>query len=120
MCIWLASVTARSFHTWSAQIDQDILQWLATVLELPLDTPAARSVLTVPVTRGGLGFLHPQHEAALHYLQAMMPLVGEWTSDAEGDALHQTVADALEYLNHHARTDFRPLVAHLEPGRQPW
>ena len=36
------------------------------VLDLPLDTLAARAVLAVPVSYGGLGFFHPQHEAALH------------------------------------------------------
>ena len=108
-----------SFHRWAGEIDRDIIGWLTNVLELPLDTPAARSVLAVPVSRGGLGFLHPQHEAALHYLQAVMPLVGEWTSDEEGDCLHRLVAETLEYLNHHARVDLRPLVAHLEPARQP-
>ena len=48
-----------------------------------------------------------------------MPLVGEWSSDDDGDHLHRTVAETLEYLNHHARVDLRPLVAHLEPHRQP-
>ena len=107
------------FHRWSAEIDRDIMTWLAHILDLPLDTPAARSVLAVPMSRGGLGFLHPQHEAALHYLQAVLPLVGEWSSDGDGDHLHRNVAEALEYLNHHARVDLRPLVAHLEPHRQP-
>ena len=101
-------------------MDRDVIAWLSTTLKLPLDTPAARSVLAVPVTCGGLGFLHPQHEAALHYLQAVMPLVGEWSSDEEGDYLHRAVATvtALEYLHHHARIDLRHLVAHLEPSRQ--
>ena len=107
------------FHEWSSVLQGDIAHWLTTMLELPLDTPAARSVLTVPVSRGGLGFLDPQHEAALHYLQAVMPLVGEWSSDEEGDYLNRTVADTLEYLNYHARVDLRPLVAHLDPTRQP-
>ena len=107
------------FHCWAAEVDRDLIAWLSHVLELPLDSPAARSVLAVPTSAGGLGFLHPQHEAALHYLQAVMPLVGEWTSDEEGDHLHRTVAATLEYLNHHARVDLMPLVAHLEPHRQP-
>ena len=107
------------FDAWAARIDHDIIAWLSATLELPLDTPPARSVLAVQVTRGGLGFLNPQHEAALHYLQAVMSLAGEWSSDDDGDYLHRTVAAALEYPNHHARVDLRPLVAHLEPSRQP-
>ena len=90
-------------------MDRDIVAWLSHTLELPLDMPAARSVLAVPTSAGGLGSFNPQHEAALHYLQAVMPLVGEWTSDEDGDHLHRTVAETIEYLNHHARVDLRPL-----------
>ena len=104
------------FHTWCAGIDREVIAWLSATLELPLDTPAARSVLAVPVTRGGLGFLNPQHKAALHYLQAVLPLAGEWSSDEDGDYLHRTVA--VQPLNT-STTVLALLVAHLEPPRQP-
>ena len=48
-----------------------------------------------------------------------MPLVGERTSDEDGEYLHRTVAETIEYLNHHARIDLRPLVEHLEPASWP-
>ena len=107
------------FHRWAAEVDHDIIMWLSHTLELQLDTPAARSILAVPTSAGGLGLLHPQHEAALRYLQAVMPLVGEWISDEEGNHLHRTVAETIEYFNFHAKADLRPMVAHLEPHRQP-
>ena len=43
-------------HEWAAELDKDLLEWLSRALDLPLDTPVARSVLTVPVALGGLGF----------------------------------------------------------------
>ena len=44
-----------------------------------VNTPAARSVLAVPMSLGGFSFLLHQHEAALHYLSATLPFIGEWT-----------------------------------------
>ena len=105
-------------HEWAAELDRNLVEWLSRALDLPLDTPAARSVLRVPVALGGLGFLHPQHEAALHNLQALMPLAGEWSGDEEGDLLHQSIARTFDSLNRHARTDLRLLVAQAEPRNQ--
>ena len=47
-----------------------------------------------------------------------MPLAGEWSGDEDGDLLHQSIARTFEYLNHHARTDLRLLVAQAEPRNQ--
>ena len=103
---------------WAAVIDADVTEWLAHVLELPLNAPAACSALQVPVSRGGLGFLSHQHEAALHYLSATLPFAGEWSDDGEAETLRDDMNHAFEHLAHQARADLRPLIAHLEPHRQ--
>ena len=35
-----------------------------------------------------------------------MPLAGEYSNDEEGDYLHRSSAEALDYLQHHAQVEF--------------
>ena len=90
------------------------MEWLSAVTDLPLSTPAALSVLQIPVSRGGLGFLNPQYEGALHYLQAALPLAGEHATTDEEETFHRSLADTLP-ISHHATIDLAQAVAHLEP-----
>ena len=57
-------------HRWTAILDNDLQTWLATLADIPLQSPQAFVILQAPVGQGGLGFLCHQHEAALHFLQA--------------------------------------------------
>ena len=107
-----------TMHTWSAQLAADTQAWLSELLAMPLVTPQALIALRVPTSLGGLGFLHPQHEAALHYLQAMLPTVEETTSSRDGDdPVHVHMAECFEYLEHQAGKPLRPLIEHLAPHR---
>ena len=107
-----------TMHTWTADLAQVTHEWLTELLDLPLVTPHALVGLHLPVSLGGLGFLHPQHEAALHYLQALLPTVEDLPlRDDETDPMLVPVAEALDFLEHQAGKALRPLIAHLAPHR---
>ena len=74
-----------TMHPWAATLGRDMLVWLSDLLQTPLITPQALAVIRVPASLGGLGFLLPQHEAALHFLQAMLPTAEELPVFEEGD-----------------------------------
>ena len=99
------------YHEWAATVANDYVAWLAAAIALPLDTPAALSILQVPVSHGGLGFLSPQCEGAFHYLQAFLALAGERADTAE-EAFHRSLADTLSYLSHQTSSDLAAAVPH--------
>ena len=105
-------------HEWAAVLQTDLLEWLEGLLDLPLQHPQALHTLQTPVMQGGLGFLNPQHEAALHFLQACLPNVEELPQreDADDIATRQ-LAETLDYLDHQAATPLRPGIAHVTPRR---
>ena len=110
---------SESIQRWTGQLDMDIQEWLATLLDSPLDTPHAQVVLRAPVGQGGLGFLSHQHEAAaLHLLQALLPMVEELPArDDEEAPVARLIAETLDYLEHHARVPLRPGLLSLQPHR---
>ena len=105
-------------HDWAAHLWQDTQEWLSQLTDLPLLTPHALAVLHSPVGYGGLGFLNPQHEAALHFLQAMLPLVEELPRAAEGEnPVALQIAQAFEHLEHQAGGDLRTPLQQCLPHR---
>ena len=102
----------------AADLARDTQTWLSELLNMPIATPQALLALRVPTSLGGLGFLHPQHEAALHYLQAMLPTVEELPiCDEDENPLPRKMVECLEFLEHQAGKPLRPLIAHLAPHR---
>ena len=71
---------------WTATLAIDTHTWLAELLDLPLGTPNAQVITALPASLGGLGFLDPQHEAALQFLQAVLPNVEELPAGEDDDA----------------------------------
>ena len=62
--------------------------------------------------QGGLGFLNPQHEAALHFLQAILPTVEELPHQEDEDNMAtRHLAETLDYLDHQAAPPLRPSIA---------
>ena len=107
-----------TMHEWAAELARDTQTWLAQLLDIPVITPHALIALRVPTSLGGLGFLHPQHEAALHYLQAMLPTVEELpVMDDADNPIPRRMVECLEYLEHQAGKLLRPLISHLAPHR---
>ena len=88
-------------HTWTADVAElfaaeTSTNWLSELLDFRLVTPHALLGLRVPASLSGLGFLHPQHEAALHYLQAMLPTVEDLPVGDDGDdPVLLSIAEAL-------------------------
>ena len=76
-----------TMRTWAADLAKDMRAWLAELLDLPLVTPHALLALQLPTSLGGLGSLHPQHEAALRFLQTTLPTVEELPVVDSGDDL---------------------------------
>ena len=99
-------------HKWTAELAAATQTWLSELLAMPLVALQALIALKVPTSLGGFGFLHPQHEAALHYLQAMLPTFEELPTRQEGeDPVRLHVAECLDYLEHQAGK----LLAHSAP-----
>ena len=89
-----------------------------SLLDMPLQTPHAIIALSTPVSLGGLGFLNPQHEAALHFLQAVLPSVEELPlAEDDRNPVGQLIAKSLDYLDHQAGKPLRPLIEHIAPHR---
>ena len=75
-------------------------------------------VLHTPVWQGGLGFLCHRHEAALHFLQALLPTVEDRPLDADMEhPAARLIAEALDYLEHEARVPLRDKLLSLQPHR---
>ena len=107
-----------TMHTWAAALEADLRSWLASLLDMPLQTPHAIIGLSTPVSLGGLGFLNPQHEAALRFLQAVLPSVEELPiAEDDRNPVGQMIARCLDYLDHQAGKPLRPLIEHLAPHR---
>ena len=107
-----------TMHTWTGELARDMHTWLAELLALPLVTPHALLALRIPTSLGGLGFLRPQHEASLHFLQAMLPTVEELpVEDGDNDLITRRMVECFEYLEHQAGKPLRPQLAHLAPHR---
>ena len=103
---------------WTATLAIDTQTWLAELLDLPLGTPHAQAITALPASLGGLGFLNPQHEAALHFLQAVLPHVEELPAGEDDDtAQTRDIAAALDFLDDQGRTQLRPKIQHLAPHR---
>ena len=106
-------------HEWTARITADIHDWLHVIVGLPAVTPQAQLIIHVPVARGGLGIPHPQHEAALHFLQVSLPIVAELPlADRERNPVWTHTQHAFEYLNRIAGCDLRNELEHTMPHRQ--
>ena len=107
-----------TIHRWTGQFDMDVREWLMTLLDSPLHTPHAQVVLQAPVGPGGLGFLSHQHEAALHLLQALLPMVEELPQrDDDESPSARLIVEIFRYLEHHARVPLRPCLLSLQPHR---
>ena len=105
-------------HRWTGLLDTDIRLWLASLLDVPLDSPHALIILQTPVGQGGLGFLNQQFEAALHLLQALLPSVEELPRLADDEhPSARLIAETLDYLEHHAGVPLRPQLLSLQPHR---
>ena len=110
-----------TMHLWTATLvgHGHMLVWLSAMLETPLFTPHALAVLRVPPNFGGLGFLHPHHEVALHFLQAMLPTIEELPTvkKKKKNPVARQIANTMECLTHETGTPIRPFIAHLAPHR---
>ena len=92
--------------------------WLTVIADLPIRTPQAQLILHLPCTYGGLGIPHPQHEAALHFLQVSLPIVDELPEAERVDSVtYRGVQHAFEYLNRLAGMDLQTTLLHTTPRR---
>ena len=106
-------------HEWTGHIAADLRDWIAVIADLPIRTPQAQLILHLPCSNGGLGIPHPQHEAALHFLQVSLPIVEELPEAERAESVtFREVQEAFEYLNRIAGTDLRPTLLHTTTHRQ--
>ena len=119
-CVHLYRFCPRDIiHEWAAQITADLHDWLHVIVGLPPLTPQAHLFLHVPLAHGGLGIPHPQHEAALHFLQATLPIVAELPiAERERTRAWNHTQQAFEYLNRIAGSDLREALHSSLPHRQ--
>ena len=119
-CVHLYRFCPRDImHEWTAHITADIHDWLHVLVGITTATPHAQLVLHVPTAMGGLGIPHPQHEAALHFLQVSLPIVAELSpAEREQNKIWPDTQHAFEFLNRIAGCDLRRELEHTLPHRQ--